>query len=170
MKVLAIDPGYERLGIAVVEKKSNTSAGTNKKETLLFSDCFRTSPKESFESRLLSIGKRTEEIIEQYSPDALSIENLFMSNNQKTAMRVAEVRGALIYIAASRGLAVAEMTPLQIKLAVTGDGKSTKDQMMRMVDMLIDTKKSKMLDDEYDAIACGLAFFALYKSLQIKAL
>ena len=164
MRVLAIDPGYERLGIAVLEK------GTAGKEKLIFSDCFRTSPKENFESRLLSIGKRTEEIIEQYSPEALSIENLFMSNNQKTAMRVAEVRGALIYIVSSRGLAVAEMTPLQIKLAVTGDGKSSKDQMMKMVDLLIDTKKPKMLDDEYDAIACGLAFFALYKSLQIKAL
>ena len=164
MKVLAIDPGYERLGIAVLEK------GTAGKEILLFSDCFRTSPEENFELRLLSLGKRTVEIIELYSPDALSIENLFLSNNQKTAMRVAEVRGALIYVASSHGLSIAEMTPLQIKLAVTGDGKSSKDQMMKMVDMLIKTDKKKMLDDEYDAIACGLAFFALYKSLQIKAL
>ena len=79
-------------------------------------------------------------------------------------MRVAEVRGALIYIASANNLKVAEMTPLQIKLAVTGDGKSSKDQMMKMVDMLIKTNRSKMLDDEYDAIACGLAFFALTKA------
>ena len=164
MRVLAIDPGYERLGIAVLEKLSGG------KETLLYSDCFRTSAKESFESRLLSIGKRTEDVIKEYIPNALAIENLFLSNNQKTAMRVAEVRGALIYIASSNSLTVAEMAPLQIKLAVTGDGKSSKDQMMKMVDMLIKTNRSKMLDDEYDAIACGLAFFALYKSLKIKAL
>ena len=164
MRVLAIDPGYERLGIAVLEKLGGG------KETLLYSDCFRTSAKENFESRLLSIGKRTEDVIKEYMPNALAIENLFLSNNQKTAMRVAEVRGALIYIASSNGLAVAEMAPLQIKLAVTGDGKSSKDQMMKMVDMLIKTNRSKMLDDEYDAIACGLAFFALYKSLKIKAL
>ncbi len=157
MRVLAIDPGYERLGIAVIDKT------TTNKDDLVYSDCLRTSPKESFEQRLLVIGNEIEKVIEEYSPKALAIENLFLSNNQKTAMRVAEVRGAILYLAAKNGLVISEMTPLQIKLAVTGDGKSSKDQMMKMVNLLIKTTKKDMLDDEYDAIAAGIAFFALNK-------
>lgn len=157
MKVLGIDPGYERLGIAVIEK----TAGT--KEQLLYSDCVRTSAKDTFETRLLALGKEVERVVAEYAPDALSIENLFLSNNQKTAMRVAEVRGMLMYIASKNGLKIEELNPLQIKLAITGDGKSSKDQMMKMVAMLIKMPVKKALDDEYDAVAVGLAFFALGK-------
>ena len=75
-------------------------------------------------------------------------------------MRVAEVRGAIIYICKNNGLFVKEFTPLQIKLSVTGNGKSTKEQVIKMVNMLITGRKDIKLDDEYDAIAAGLAFFA----------
>ncbi|MES3006119.1 MAG: crossover junction endodeoxyribonuclease RuvC [Patescibacteria group bacterium] len=159
MRVIAIDPGYERLGIAVIEK---TEVG---KEQLLYSDCFRTPAKEKFEERLFSIGREVERLILEYQPNNLAIENLFLSNNQKTAMRVAEVRGALLYIATKSSLSIKEMTPLQIKLAVTGDGKSSKDQIIRMVHLLLKIPSKKMLDDEYDAIAVGLAYFALHKNL-----
>ncbi len=159
MKILAIDPGYERLGIAILEKN------INEKETVLFSDCFRTSPNLNFEDRLLDLGLKIETVIQTHSPTVLSIENLYLSNNQKTAMRVAEVRGMIIYIAKKYNLTVKEYNPMQIKLAVTGDGKSTKDQMMKMVALLVRNIKPKALDDEYDAIAIGLAFFAYEKNL-----
>jgi crossover junction endodeoxyribonuclease RuvC len=94
----------------------------------------------------------------------MALENLFISNNQKTAMRVAEVRGMLIYLAKRNNLNVVEMTPLQIKLAVTGNGKSDKDQVTKMVHMLIKLPEKKRLDDEYDAIALGLAYFAFAKN------
>ncbi len=71
----------------------------------------------------------------------------------------------LIYLARKHNLTVKEYNPMQIKLAVTGDGKSTKDQMMKMVSMLVKNIKPKALDDEYDAIAIGLAFFAYEKNL-----
>ncbi|MEI6490510.1 MAG: crossover junction endodeoxyribonuclease RuvC [bacterium] len=159
MIVLAIDPGYERLGIAIVEK-THTS-----KETVLFSECFRTSPKLDFYERMLLIGIRISEVIEEYSPNALSIENLFISNNQKTAMRVSEVRGAIIYLAKKSGLHIYELTPLQIKSAITGNGKSSKNEMIKMVGLLTkNTLKNKpALDDEFDAIAIGLAYFAYNK-------
>jgi crossover junction endodeoxyribonuclease RuvC len=158
MKVLSIDPGYERLGIAVVEKNNGG------KEQLLYSDCFRTSSKDAFVERLRLIGLEVERLIKEYSPEGFAVENLFLSNNQKTAMRVAEVRGVLLYLASKASLSIKEMTPLQIKLAVTGDGKSSKDQIIRMVELLIKMPPKKMLDDEYDAVAVGLAFFALHKT------
>ena len=154
MILLAIDPGYERLGVAILQKEKG------KKETILFSDCIRTSAKLSFEDRLVEIGLKIEELVTLYKPEALSIENLFISNNQKTAMRVAEVRGTIIYISKKNSLTVSEYTPLQIKLSVTGDGKSSKDQVIKMVKLLTKTNKTNILDDEYDAIAIGLAFFA----------
>lgn len=162
MRILAIDPGYERLGVAVIERVPGN------KEQLLYSDCFRTSPKDPFETRLLAIGQEIERVIEQFQPKALAIENLFLSNNQKTAMRVAEVRGAIIYLATKYGLFTGEMTPLQIKLAITGDGKSTKDQMIKMINLLVKMHGKKALDDEYDAISAGLAFFALGKDRSMK--
>ncbi len=159
MKILAIDPGYERLGIAILEKN------IHQKETVIFSDCLRTIATLPFEDRLLELGLKVESVIQEHLPTSLSIENLFVSKNQKTAMRVAEVRGMLIYLARKHNLTVKEYNPMQIKLAVTGDGKSTKDQMMKMVSILVRNIKPKALDDEYDAIAIGLAFFAYEKNL-----
>ncbi len=154
MRILSIDPGYERLGVAILEKNQG------QKEQLLFSDCIRTSAKDLFEDRLLVIGNSIESLIQQYTPEALSVENLFISNNQKTAMRVAEVRGVLIYLARKYNLTIREFTPLQIKLAVTGDGKSGKEQVIKMIHLLLRGFTKKALDDEYDAIAAGLTYFA----------
>ncbi|MBU3668756.1 MAG: crossover junction endodeoxyribonuclease RuvC [Candidatus Taylorbacteria bacterium] len=159
MRIISIDPGYERLGVAIIEKTRT------QKETVIYSDCIRTSSDLVFEDRLHQIGNSIERILEEHTPEALAIENLFISNNQKTAMRVAEVRGVLIYLAKKFNLSVKEYTPLQIKLAVTGDGKSGKDQVIRMVKMLVKNIKDKALDDEYDAIAIGLAFFAYEKQI-----
>jgi crossover junction endodeoxyribonuclease RuvC len=156
MRIISIDPGYERLGIAILEKHKN-------KEVLMFSECFKTPKELPFEDRLLMIGERVEEILKHFSPVALSIENLFISNNQKTAMRVAEVRGAIIYLCKKYGLLIKELNPLQIKLAVTGDGKSNKEQMIKMVNLLVPNINKKSQDDEFDAIAIGLAFFAYFK-------
>ncbi len=162
MKVLAIDPGYERLGIAIVEKTSKT------KESLVYSECFRTLASDSFTERLVLIGNRVQEIIEKYSPAALSIENLFLNKNQKTVMRISEVRGAILYLAQKSGLEIRELTPLQIKLAVTGSGRSGKTEMIKMVKMILKGPSAdfsaKLLDDEFDAIAAGLAYFAYNKT------
>lgn len=160
MKILAVDPGYERLGIAIIEKVQKS------KETLIFSECFRTSSKEAHDVRLGQILRHIEEIIETYKPEALSIETLFFENNAKTAMKVAEARGTIVSICAARGLSVSEFSPLQIKSAVTGNGRSDKSSVMKMIPMLIKIEKPIKHDDEYDAIACGLTYFATHPPLQ----
>lgn len=159
--ILSIDPGYERLGIAILKKDLQNKA------FLDFSECFKTSVKLDFSERINLVGARVEEIIKKYSPKVLAIENLFLTNNQKTAMRVAETRGVLIYVAKKFGLTVHEFTPSQIKSAVTGNGQSDKVAIEKMLKILLPElkKTDKKIDDEYDAIACGLAYFALEKSL-----
>jgi len=156
MKIIAIDPGYERLGIAIIEKQ-------NGKEILLYSECFKTSSKIKHEERLRLIGEEIEKIIKKYQPEALAIETLFFKTNAKTAMKVSESRGVIMYEAAKNGLKVTEFTPLQIKVAVTGYGKSEKEQVTSMVQKLIKIPKILKYDDEYDAIAVGLTFFACHR-------
>lgn len=159
--ILSIDPGYERLGIAILKKDLQNKA------FLEFSECFKTSAKLDFSERINLVGTRVEEIIKKYSPTVLVIENLFFTNNQKTVMRVAETRGVLIYVAKKLGLTVHEFTPSQIKSAVTGNGQGDKIAIEKMIKILLPELKKidKKIDDEYDAIACGLAYFALEKSL-----
>jgi crossover junction endodeoxyribonuclease RuvC len=158
MRIIAIDPGYERLGIAILEKETG-------KEKLIFSECFTTSIKEKHENRLKLIGAEIERVIKKYQPEAMGIETLFFKTNAKTAMKVSEARGIMLYEAAKNNLNILEFTPLQIKVAVTGYGKSDKDQVTEMVKRLIKIENPIKYDDEYDAIAVGLTFFAYYKTL-----
>jgi crossover junction endodeoxyribonuclease RuvC len=159
MKIIAIDPGYERVGIAILEK-------TDGKEILLYSECFKTSTTEKHEDRLRLIGEEVEKIIKKHKPKALGIETLFFKTNAKTAMKVSEARGVIMYEAAKNKLDILEFSPLQIKVAVTGYGKSEKEQVKNMVKKLIKIDKGIKYDDEYDAIAIGLTFFACYRIIK----
>jgi crossover junction endodeoxyribonuclease RuvC len=156
-KILAIDPGYERVGIAVLEKNSLG------KEELLFSECFKTSPKLPLYERLSLIGQRLIFIIKEYKPNVLAVEKLYFTTNQKTVMGVSEARGVILFVGKINNLEIFEYTPPQIKIAVTGYGKATKEMVMGMIPKLIKIKKTIKSDDELDAIAIGLTCFACEK-------
>jgi crossover junction endodeoxyribonuclease RuvC len=153
MKVLAIDPGYGRCGMAVIERENN-------RDTLLFSECVETSGKDEFSDRLATIADACSRLIGQYSPSALALEKLYFSNNQKTAMRVAEVRGALIETATRLDVPVFEYSPGEVKSAAAGSGRADKHAVAMMVRVLIKINKSIKHDDEYDAIAIGITHLA----------
>jgi crossover junction endodeoxyribonuclease RuvC len=172
MKIISIDPGYERLGIAIIEKpafspKQNGSNKTYKAqaptEILLFSECFKTSAKLPHHERLALIGNRIREIIQKYRPEAMATEKLFFSSNQKTAMLVAEARGTILYSCSSSNLDIFEYTPNEIKIAITGYGRSEKKQIIDMVKKLIVVNSNTNSDDEFDAIAIGLTHFAIHR-------
>lgn len=154
MRILAIDPGFERMGVAIIEHKAG------QKDSLLYSDCFKTSTKNSFNKRLELIGKEIENVIDKYNPRILAIEKLFFTTNQKTVMNVAEARGVIIYSSTIKGLDIFEYSPPEIKVAVTGYGKASKDMVIRMVPKLIEMAKKTNSDDELDAIAIGLTCLA----------
>ena len=170
MRILGIDPGFERLGIAVLEKFKG-----EKKERVIFSECFKTSAKSDFSLRLNLIGEEIKKIIKEHKPEVLAIESLFLNTNHKTVMKVAEARGIMVYEASRAGLKIFEASPLQIKIATTGYGRANKDQIKKMVEILINNplnnskRGHKSLqrdatslgsDDELDAIAIALTAFA----------
>ena len=145
MRSVAIDPGYDRLGIAVFEGKA-----------LIHSECY-TPPKNSFEKRLQDIYQRSTTVIHKYKPVSCALETLFFSTNVKTAIRVSEARGVILLAAAEAELTIYEYSPQAVKIAVTGSGNASKDAVIRMVQRLIPLDTKKRHDDEYDAIALGIA-------------
>ncbi|HVM73658.1 MAG TPA: crossover junction endodeoxyribonuclease RuvC [Candidatus Paceibacterota bacterium] len=158
MRVLSIDPGYGRCGMAIVEH------GRAGKNILIHSECVETSARSTFPERLANVIAAYEHLIERFAPDQVALERLFFSGNQKTAMHVAEVRGALIQSATARGIEVYEYTPAQIKNAAGGWGNADKRQVITMLHMLIQINKSIKHDDEYDAIAVGVTHLAMARA------
>lgn len=150
--VLAFDPGFERLGVAVVRKSA--------KEELLHSDCVRTAKTLHFPERLKLLGEAVEAAIKKWKPDLIALEDVYFEKNAKTAMQVAQVRGMLCYIAAAHELPVESFSPPQVKVAVTGYGGSDKRAVEHMVRRLVAVPPEKKLDDEMDAIAVALTCLA----------
>ena len=154
VRILGIDPGFDRLGVCVLDKEGN-------KETLVHSLCIETSKKNTFEKRLGDIGTTLTEILEKYTPQELAIEKLFFAKNQTTAINVAEVRGVVLYLAHLHGLSIHEYSPPEIKLAIAGHGNASKKDIAYMIPKILAQKLSKeLLDDELDAIAIALTHSA----------
>ncbi len=162
VRILGIDPGFDRLGVCVIEKDGN-------KETLLFSTCIVTSKKDTFEKRLATMGRELVSILETHKPSELAIEKLFFAKNQTTAMNVAEARGVILYLCHIHKLSVHEYSPPEIKVAVTGYGKASKDDISYMVPKILGKSMEKnILDDELDAIAIALTHSAHRKMVSWK--
>ena len=153
MRVIAVDPGYDRLGVAVLELE-------NGKEKLIHSSCIETKKSDTLPDRIFVAGEEFTKLLEKYQPTALAIETIFFNNNQKTAIGVAGIRGMLIYLAKQKGCVVYEFNPQEIKVAITGYGKSDKIAVIDMVKRLVPLAPLKALDDEYDAIAIGVTCLA----------
>lgn len=155
MRVLAIDPGYDRLGVAIMEYQDG-------KEHLVYSACVLTDKALPLPDRLMTIGKAVTDLITTYQPNTVGIETLFFNKNIKTAIGVAQARGIILYLAKSAGCEVYEFGPQEIKVAVTGYGNSDKAAVFAMVERLVPHTPKNALDDEYDAIAVGITCLAQY--------
>lgn len=149
MKILGIDPGIERLGWGVVEKHGNKfiriSSGV--KQTL------KTSKKSV---RLWEIFEFLDELIKKTRPDRVSTEKLFFAKNVKTALVIGEVRGVILAVAQKHAVPVSEFAPLEVKMAVSGYGRASKESVASMLKLSLEMPKNKLLDDETDALALAL--------------
>ena len=153
MIVLGIDPGYDRCGLAVARRDATG------RDEVVWSTCVVTDRKESIYERLCQVCAVVESALDEHSPTLLALETLFFNKNVSTAIKVAEVRGAIAYQAARRDVAIIELSPQDVKAAVTGVGNADKSAVARMIPRIVrlpDPSK-KRLDDELDAIAVAVA-------------
>ncbi|MBP7740820.1 crossover junction endodeoxyribonuclease RuvC [Candidatus Woesebacteria bacterium] len=149
LKILGIDPGYDRVGWAVGIYK-------NSKFEVEDLGCIQTNKKDDIFGRYNQIINELQSVIEKFSPNSLAIEMLYFAKNKKTALRVSEARGVIISIALNSGLEVFEYSPNEIKLAVTGSGAADKQAVEKMVKMQISYNLNGQIDDAIDALAVAM--------------
>lgn len=147
--ILGIDPGYDRVGWAIGTKSGG-------KFVCIALGTIQTDKKADIFTRFKHIQNDLHEIIEHFKPTQLAIETLFFSKNKKTAMRVSEARGVIIGVCLDHNLEVFEYDPVQIKMAVTGNGAANKAAVEKMVRMQVDGSMNKHIDDAIDAVAIGM--------------
>ncbi len=157
MRVLAIDPGYDRLGVAILD-------GDSHKQILVKSLCITTPATAPFTDRLAVAGNHFSLLLSEYKPSLVAVETLFFNQNVKTALNVAQMRGILIFLAHQAGCEILEFSPQNIKLAVTGYGGSDKKAVKAMLQRLLTAVPKDALDDEYDAIAVGVTCLSQYRA------
>jgi len=123
---------------------------------LIASGAIKTDAKMSFPLRLNEIFVSLNLIIDKYSPDAISVEELFFNNNAKTAINVAQARGIVLTVGCKKNIPTFEYTPLQIKQAVAGYGRADKIQVQKMVKTILNVEKLPKLDDTTDSMAAAI--------------
>ncbi len=123
---------------------------------LITSGAVLTKAGESFPDRLLKLYNDLEQIITEYKPDAISVEELFFNNNAKTAINVAQARGVILVVGRKMQINTFEYTPLQIKQAVVGYGRADKIQVQKMVKTILNVESLPKLDDTTDSMAAAI--------------
>lgn len=149
MIVLGIDPGYAIVGCGVVEYKSNHF-------TMLTYGAITTEAYTPFNERIEKIYDEADALMKRFQPEAMAIEKLFFNTNQKTAIDVAQARGALVLAAQKNRIPIFEYTPLQVKQSVVGYGRAEKKQVQEMTRIMLNLEKIPKPDDAADALAMAI--------------
>ncbi|MCL2820171.1 MAG: crossover junction endodeoxyribonuclease RuvC [Oscillospiraceae bacterium] len=149
MVILGIDPGVATVGFGVINEK-----GGNPKPKRY--GVISTPAGMRLALRLKQINDDVSELIKIFKPDAIAVEELFFNTNQKTAVSVAHGRAAVILAGEEHGIPMFEYTPLQVKKAVAGYGRASKNQVMEMVKRLLSLEQIPKPDDAADALAIAI--------------
>ena len=148
MIVLGVDPGSKITGYGLVEKKNNEM-------TCIHSGHIAPSGRIPFYNRIHFIFQATVEILEQYHPKEMAIEDLFYAKNVKSSLKLGHARGAVLIAAVHCGVKIFEYSPLEIKKSVVGYGRATKEQVRSMVQVILKLKETPNLDTS-DALAAAI--------------
>jgi crossover junction endodeoxyribonuclease RuvC len=147
--VLGIDPGTAALGYGIVE----SSRGRLRE---IDHGCLETSPDTAMPDRLMAVHALVDDLIGLHEPAVVAVERLFFSRNAQTAFGVGQARGVVLLAAAQRGVPVREATPNEVKSAVAGYGAADKEQVQRMVQVVLGMADPPRPDDAADALAIAV--------------
>ena len=150
MRVLAVDPGLTRCGVAVV------SGGPGRPLRCEHVGVIRTDTDQPTAARLWALSQRLDELAQEWRPETVAVERVFSQHNVTTAMTTAQAAAVVLLAAASRGLPSAEHTPTEVKAAVTGNGRADKAQVAGMVTRLLNLAEPPSPADATDALALAI--------------
>lgn len=156
IRILGIDPGTARIGWAIITEQKGTLRTQGY-------GCISTPQNETDEIRLKQLFKECIVIIKKYSPDVVSVEDLFFATNAKTAITVGQARGVILLAASLSHLSVASYSPVTIKNTICGSGTATKTQIGKMVQIIFGLKSIPTPDDTCDALAIAATHAFSYK-------
>ncbi|MFA5183373.1 MAG: crossover junction endodeoxyribonuclease RuvC [Syntrophales bacterium] len=156
MLTLGIDPGTATTGFGLVRQDGD-------KLLHIECGCIKTSPKDNPQSRLSQIYRQVKGLISRYRPDSVAVERLFFGRNTTTAMAVGQARGIILLAVAEQKLPMAEYTPLEVKMALTGYGRADKKQIQMMVKTLLKLPQIPKPDDAADALAIAICHLHSYR-------
>lgn len=149
VRALGIDPGTAIMGYGVVEQRGSSLRP-------LAHGVLLTEAGAPLPGRLHTLHRQLQALIAEYRPDVMAVEELFFSRNTTTALAVGHARGVALLAAAEAEIPVAEYTPLQVKDAVVGYGRATKDQVQQMIRTLLGLEAIPKPDDAADALAVAI--------------
>ncbi len=153
IRILGIDPGSQITGFGIVD------ISESRELNLCYYGCIRTSRSKSLPHRLKQIYSGLTEIITQYHPDHVAVEDIFYSDNAKTAIVMGQARGVALLAPINMGVPPAEYSPREVKLAVVGRGNASKEQVHFMVKNLLRLKEDITPDDASDALAVAICHY-----------
>jgi crossover junction endodeoxyribonuclease RuvC len=160
LKILGIDPGIAITGFGIIEFDGYDFQ-------MLEYGCIRTEKTLSHQQRISLVIEDLNNLINEFRPDQISIEEIFFNKNVKTGIQVAECRGAVIYHLSQRGYLINQYKPLQVKSNICGYGGAKKDQVQKMVQMLLKLNEIPQPDDAADALALAICHANHLKQLSL---
>ncbi|MFH1838146.1 MAG: crossover junction endodeoxyribonuclease RuvC [Candidatus Kuenenbacteria bacterium] len=149
MLILGIDPGLATTGYGIINE-------TKQEMKLIVYGCINTVPSFSTIERLEKIHQELKKIIKKYKPDKIAVEELFFAKNAKTALKVGEARGVILLTIRQNKIPFFEFTPLQVKQAITSYGRASKQQIQKMIKIILNLKEIPSPDDAADALAIAI--------------
>jgi crossover junction endodeoxyribonuclease RuvC len=149
VRILGVDPGSVQTGFGIIHEKN---------DALAFLDCgvIRTSSASPLSHRLKRIYNELRNVMERYRPDVVSMENIFVARNVRSALKLGHARGVAMLAAVNGGYEVVEYTPAEVKKTLAGSGRADKDQVQRMVKALLSLSELPEPYDASDALALAI--------------
>lgn len=150
VRILGIDPGTDRTGYGMIEVSGQSL-------TCLDYGCIMTEKGISLPEKLLCIYRRATDVVARWSPEIMAVEQVFFSRNAKTAFQVGQARGVVLLVAATFGMELDELSPVEVKSSVVGYGNASKEQVKAMTRMILGLDRMPEPDHAADALACAIA-------------
>ncbi|MEJ2627234.1 MAG: crossover junction endodeoxyribonuclease RuvC [bacterium] len=149
MVILGIDPGLCNIGYGLINSENNYIK-------IITSGNFTINSKLSFPERLKSIYDNIQDLLNDYNPDVMAIENVFVNKNAKVSLKLGHARGVIILAVINRGIPITEYTPREIKQSIVGIGRASKTQIQAMILQILNLKNRKLQEDEADGLAVAI--------------